>query len=123
MKCAEVKEALPAYVKGEYASLALRRHVAGCAGCGAELARYEQLVGALAGLQAAPVEPPPGLLRALSAIPSEATVAGSLRDRAEVVKGHVARNRGAYLGGAGVALAGAVGAALWRTRARRFATA
>ena len=123
MSCSEVREALPAYARDGFSSLSLRRHLADCPSCRAELARYERLLGSLSRLADRPVEPPPGLLGSLVRIPAEANLAQTLLWRAGGMTGHVARNRLAYLGGLGVALAGAAGAALWRTRGRRIATA
>ena len=123
MNCPEVRGALPAYVRDGYASLAMRRHLDECEGCRAELVRYERLLDALGELREVTVEPPGHLLTSLVRIPAEATLAQTLLWRAGAMTGHVARNRAAYLGGVGVALAGAAGAALWRTRARRLATA
>jgi hypothetical protein len=67
------------------------------------------MVELLGGLEMRTVEPPPGLERALAAIPSHA-------GRVESLRTHVARNRRAYLGGAAVVLAGAAGAVLVRRR-------
>ena len=121
MSCSEVREALPAYARDGYSSLSLRRHLAECPSCRAELARYERLLGSLSGLADSPLEPPPGLLQALVRIPAEASLRQTLLWRGGAMTGHVARNRLAYLGGLGVALAGAAGAAVWRTRTRRVA--
>lgn len=116
MKCAEVREALPAYARDGDVSLAARRHLSRCSDCKVELSRYEALLGSLRLLEPSTVEPPPALARALAAIPGRS---GRL-DRA---RGHLARNRGAYVGGA-VALAGAAaGAVVWRTRRGRLSPA
>src|SRR5918992_302440 len=117
MNCSEVREALPAYVADGLRILPVRRHLAECEACSAELARYERLLESLGDLQAVTFEPPPELVPALAAIPAQyAGFAGGLRGRVEVVRGHVARNKRAYVRGAGIALAGAAGAALWRSR-------
>lgn len=117
MRCAEVREALPAYVRGGEASLAVRRHLSRCGPCRAELARYESLLSALGGLHKTTTEPPPGLAAILAAIPQRA-------GRLAGARSHVARNRNAYLGGAAVAaLAGAAGTAIWRARRGRVAVA
>ena len=108
MRCDEVREELPAYAGGE-ASLAVRRHLSTCADCRAELARYEELTSAMASLEAVTAEPPAGLKRALLAIPDEQT-------RVAQVRKHVARNRTAYLGGAGAVAVAAAGAVLLRRR-------
>ena len=114
MECAEIREMLPAYVRDGEASLLVKRHLSRCDDCAAELGRYETLVGGLAALRGAVVEPPPDLRQALLAIPRAATPV-------DTVRAHVAANRKAYLGGA-VALAGA-GALAWRLYSRRVAVA
>ena len=124
MNCSEVREALPTYVADGLRISSVTDHLAHCEACRAELARYEELLGSLSQLQSATFEPPPALVSTLVAIPSQnAGFTGAVRGRAEVVRGHVARNRRAYVGGVGIALAGAAGAALWRSRARRLAAA
>ena len=116
MSCIEIRAQLPAYAERGDAPLAVRRHVARCPDCSAELARYEELRDALGGLATRVVEPPPGLARSLAAIPE--------RDRRlDHVRTHVVRNRKAYAGGVVVALAGAGATALWRARSRRLAAA
>ena len=121
MKCAEIKELLPAYASDQQPTLAVRRHLATCSGCRAELARYRELAASLPDLTTAVAEVPSDLTRALMSIPQEARVLARVRERATTARDHVARNRAAYVGGA-VAVAGALGATLWRTR-RRLATA
>lgn len=119
MRCEEVQEVLPAYVRDGETSLAVRRHVSRCSDCKNELARYEALLGAMSSLQSNAADAPPSLKAALLAIPERT---GSL----DTVRAHVTRNRNAYLGGAAaaVAVAGAAGALLWRSRRRGgFATA
>jgi anti-sigma factor RsiW len=113
--CAEVREELPAYVKDRGGSLAVRRHLSRCSECRTELARYDSMAELLAGLEMRTEEAPPGLLDSLVAIPSQT-------GRVQVLRGHVARNRRAYLGGVAVVLAGAAGAAVLQHR-RRVATA
>ncbi len=116
MKCAEIREILPAQVRDGEDSLAVRRHLARCPECKAELARYDDLLEGLGALAARAVEPPAGLLDALVAIPLQET-------RLASVKGHVVRHRNRYLGGAAVAAVGVAGAVLWHTRSRRLAAA
>jgi hypothetical protein len=116
MNCAEVREALPAHVRDRGSSLSLRRHISSCSRCRAELARYESLLETLAAMPSATVEPPPGLYRSLAAIPAQP-------GRVQSAAGHVARNRKVYVGGLAVALAGAAGAAMWRSRGRRVLVA
>lgn len=122
MRCAEVREALPAYVRDGNTTLALRRHVADCPGCTAELQRYEALLGALDELRTSPAEPPPGLLQTLVSIPASTGATAPVRRRVGALGRHLSRNQRVYLGSAGVAIAGAVGA-LVLTRVRRPATA
>jgi anti-sigma factor RsiW len=107
--CGEVREELPAYVKDRSGSLAVRRHLSRCADCRTELARYDSIVEVLGGLEMQIVEPPPGLVASLVAIPSQG-------GRVRSVHTHVARNRKAYAGGLAVLVAGAAGAAVLRRR-------
>jgi predicted anti-sigma-YlaC factor YlaD len=118
--CHEVREALPAYARDQEASAGVRRHLGECASCRAELARYEALLGGLGQLHASVATPPHGLRSALMAIPHRARIVDRVAWRTAALRGHVARNRRSYVGGA-VAVVGAAGAALWR--ARRVATA
>lgn len=113
MSCREVRQMLPAYGGDPQDSLSLRRHLAVCAGCRAEADRYSLLMGALRDLKGSAVDPPEALLESLIAIPGRG-------GRIESVRTHVTRNRKVYVGGA-VLVAGAAGAALWRTRIRRAA--
>jgi predicted anti-sigma-YlaC factor YlaD len=124
VNCTEVREALPTYVRDGQRILPVRSHLAECEACRIELARYERLLDSLSGLESLTYEPPPELVGALLAIPREAPgLTEAVRGRAVAVRGHVARNRRAYVGGVGIALAGAAGAALWRSRSRRLAAA
>ena len=122
MNCDEVRETLAARAREGHTSLGMRRHLAGCEACREELERYEILLGSLAALRTVPAQPPPYLYRNLTRIPRRAGLADRLIWRTGGMRGHVVRNRGAYLGGV-VALASAAGAALWRTRVRRPVTA
>ena len=122
MKCAEIRELLPAYAREQQPSLAVRRHLAGCSACRTELARYKELETGLAEMRVSVVEVPPALSAKLVAVPAGQGVVELFRDRATSARTHVARNRAAYVGGA-VAVAGALGATLWRARARRPAAA
>jgi hypothetical protein len=114
MKCEEVREALPAYARDRNASLSMRRHIAGCPDCKAELARYDELLAGLRTMRTETAAPPPGLVAALAAIPAN-------ESRLRLVRTHVARNRKAYVGGIALVAAGAAGAAVWRSRARAAA--
>ena len=112
MRCAEIHELLPAYVEDRYANLTVRRHLSRCDECRAELEEYEALQAGLAGLRSQHAEPPAQLLGALMSIPQE----GPATQR---VQTHVLRHRKAYAGGLAVAVVGAAGAALWRSRRSR----
>jgi anti-sigma factor RsiW len=113
MRCAEVKEMIPALARESEPSLAVHRHLGKCRACQEELETYRNLVASLQTLEARTVEPPPGLAAQLIAIPRSASTVDHLRS-------HVTRNRAAYAGGAAaaVAVAGAAGAILWRNRDR-----
>ena len=113
MRCEEVREMLPAYAGGPDATLSVRRHLAKCSGCRTEAERYDALQGSLSAMRAEGIVPPPQLLRSLLDIPSGRTT------RVETVRGHVVRNRNAYAGGLAVAVLGAAGAAVWKSRSRR----
>jgi anti-sigma factor RsiW len=112
MKCAEVQELLPAYVDDKDATLAVRRHLSRCAECRRELEEYGALLGELAAMKQAVVAPPAGLRASLVAIPDG-------EKPVEKVVTHLSRNRRAYAGGLAVAVVGAAGAALWRSRRMR----
>jgi predicted anti-sigma-YlaC factor YlaD len=107
---------LPSGEPGGEVHAAVARHVEQCPDCRREMDRYERLALALASLGRNLEEAPAGLFEELVAIPSRA-------GRVEVLRRHIADNRRAYLSGAAVALLGAAGATMWRTRARRLATA
>ena len=111
MRCAEVREVLAAYERPADADLAVRRHLAGCAGCRRELERYENLRDAVSSLTRSTMDIPDGLTAKLVAIPANERLVDSVR-------GHVVRHRAAYLGGLAAAVAG-TGAVLWRVRSRR----
>lgn len=118
MRCAEVREMIPALAGEGEPSLAVRRHLATCKGCRGELETYRSVLASMRTLEARPVEVPAGLAAKLIAIPGEAS-------RIDHVRSHVTRNRAAYAGGtaAAVAVVGAAGALLWRSRRSRLAAA
>jgi len=116
MKCDEVREVLPAYSHDGDVGLPVRRHLSRCPDCTSELALYEAMFGSLASLKTHAVEPPPELFHQLAAIPYRS-------NRIEVARTHVVRNKNKYATGVAVATVGAVGAALWRARRARTATA
>ena len=109
MKCAEIREALPAYVDDRDANLTVRRHLSRCPECSAELEAYEHLREGLSAMRAVEAEPPADLFGKLVSIPSEGPAV-------ERVRTHVVRHRNAYAGGLAIAVVGAAGAALWRAR-------
>ena len=116
MKCAEISELLPAYVEDRFDNLSVRRHLSRCSECRRELEEYETLRAGLASLQEVAHEPPSDLMAALVAIPVEGAPVVRVRT-------HVARNKKAYAGGLAVAVVGAAGAALWRSRRSRLQAA
>lgn len=120
MKCAEVRELLPAFAREGHAEPGVREHLMSCRACDEEFSRYVALTGSLSAMSDVVVDVPPDLTQRLFAIPSENVFSWRSLSRAEVLKEHVARNRTAYLGGAAAAIAG-VGVAAWRIR--RHATA
>jgi len=109
MTCTTVREILPAYVRDGDGSLAVRRHLSRCTDCRADLGHYEDLLGKLSSMEAATAEVPFALKASLLEIPSRA-------GRIETVRSHVTENRNAYLSGAAVLVAGALGAAVWKSR-------
>lgn len=113
MRCLEVREQLVSVPGDGEGSLAVRRHLSGCADCRAEQQRLASLRSTLASLQTQLADPPAHLLASLGAIPS------SMSRRDAVVR-HVARNRRAYVGGALAAAVGA-GAVAWGVRRLRVA--
>jgi anti-sigma factor RsiW len=115
VRCTEAREMIPAYMQSGEGSLAVRRHLSSCPDCRAELRRYEALAGGLSQMRSVAAEPPLSLKPALLAIPNS-------ENRVEAVRTHIARNRRSYTGAAAVAVAGAAGALVWRSR-RRLAPA
>ncbi len=116
MRCEEVREILPAYGRDGDTGLPVRRHLSRCADCSAELARYNSLARSLEDLRTQAAEPPAELFHQLASIPYRTS-------RAQEVRTHVTRNRNRYATGVAVAVIGAAGAAFWKTRRGRVATA
>lgn len=116
MKCDEVREVLPAYSRDGDVGLPVRRHLSRCDDCSAELTRYQTLLASLQAMRSETVEPPRDLVHQLAAIPYRS-------NRLEEARTHVARNRNRYAAGLAVAAVGAAGAAVWKTRRTRVATA
>ena len=113
MRCSTVREKLPALTEVALPDR-VNRHIARCAECRAEAARYEELSGALGALASAPIEPPADLHPALVAI------AHAPR---RLMRSHLSRNRRTYLKGAAVAAAGMAGAFAIKSWARHPAAA
>ncbi|MCA1729198.1 MAG: hypothetical protein LC751_07250 [Actinobacteria bacterium] len=109
MNCASIREILPAYVRDGDESLSVRRHLSRCTDCRAELSSYEELVSRLSSMEASTVTVPYALKASLVEIPSKT-------GRLESVRSHVTDNRRAYLSGAAVLVAGALGAAALKSR-------
>jgi anti-sigma factor RsiW len=116
MKCAEIREVIPAHERDSEANFAVRKHLLTCADCRQEVARYKELRASLESMRAGAVQVPAELSQTLMAIPSNQNLVGTVRT-------HVARNRRAYVGGAAALAAGALGAAVWKVRSRRVVTA
>lgn len=116
MKCEEVREVLPAYSRDGDVGLPVRRHLSRCDHCSTELDAYGSLFASLAELRQHPAEPPRELAHQLAAIPYRS-------NRLEEARVHVVRNRNRYAAGLAVAALGAAGAAVYRTRRSKLATA
>lgn len=112
MKCEEAREMLPAYAGTTEGNLSLRRHLARCSDCLAEMERFAALTTALKELPGAVAEPPAMLVRALHDIPESSS-------RLEEARRHLTRHKRRYAaGGLAVALVGAAGAAVLARRPR-----
>ncbi len=94
-----------------------RRHVETCLRCQAELVQYKRLLRAMHTMRTEVLEPAPGLLADLLANVSER---GERRAIRSMISGH----RAAYLGGlAAATAAGAAGAIVFASRARKLRAA
>ena len=94
-----------------------RRHVESCLRCQAELVQYKKLLRAMHTMRTEVLEPAPGLLADLLANVSER---GERRAIRSMSSGH----RAAYLGGlAAATAAGAAGAIVFASRARKLRAA
>lgn len=116
MRCEEVREVLPAYSREGDVGLPVRRHLSRCDECSEEVKRYQLLFSSLDAMRAETAEPPRELVHQLSAIAYQS-------DRLAEARTHVVRNRNRYAAGLAVAVLGAAGAAVWKTRRSRLATA
>lgn len=118
MQCEELSDDLAAAADG---SVLLgrdeRRHVERCLRCQAEMVQYRRVLRTMRALRTEVLEPTPGLLADILAGLEEA---GERRAIRSMISGHKA----AYLGGlAAATAAGAAGAIVFATRARRLRTA
>ena len=94
-----------------------RRHVERCLRCQAELVQYRRVLRAMRAMRTEVLEPAPGMLAEILAHLEEA---GERRAIRSLISGHKA----AYLGGlAAATAAGAAGAIVFASRARRLRAA
>ncbi len=94
-----------------------RRHVEGCLRCQAELVQYRRVLRAMRAMRTEVFEPAPGLLADVLA---NLEAAGERRAIRSMIHGHKA----AYLGGlAAATAAGAAGAIVFASRARKVRAA
>ncbi len=110
MNCELVQEQLPAYLDLTEPDLSIRRHLSRCEDCRDELAMLDSLKREMAKMAESVVEPPVALLASLEQIASSQNVV-------KVVRGHMSRNRKAYLSGVAVLAGTAVASVLLRRRA------
>jgi anti-sigma factor RsiW len=115
MKCDEVRPLLVELAEGNLREAGeAERHLASCAGCSAEFARYRTVVVEMSALREVLAEPPPGFLeRVLSEIP-ERTWRTVVHRAASDERVHYAA-----LSLGGVAVGATAIALLWRRAARR----
>jgi hypothetical protein len=118
MRCDALAEELAAAADG---SMLLgrheRRHVERCLRCQAELVQYRKVLRAMRAMRTDVIEPASGMLAEILASVGEA---GERRAIRSMISGH----RAAYLGGlAAATAAGAAGAIVFASRARRFRAA
>ena len=94
-----------------------RQHVERCLQCQAELVQYRKLLRAMRAMRTEVLEPAPGLLADLLANVSE-------RGERRAIRSMIAGHRAAYLGGlAAATAAGAAGAIVFASRARKLRAA
>ena len=118
MQCDDVTDDLAAAADGSVllGDLA-RRHVEGCLRCQADLVQYRKVLRAMRAMRTEVLEPAPGMLADILANLEEA---GERRAIRSMIHGR----RAAYLGGlAAATAAGAAGAIVFASRARRMRTA
>jgi hypothetical protein len=115
MRCEQVRSLLPELAEGGLHAVGpVEVHIAGCARCSREMARYRVLLLQLQSLRDAAVEPPPELLeRLLETVPEAARLRLLRRMATDDRVQHAAFS----LGGAVVG-ATAIGLLWWRARGR-----
>ena len=118
MRCDDLSENLAAAADGTVLlGRAERRHVERCLRCQAEMVQYRKVLRAMRSMRTEVLEPAPGLLSDILANLEEA---GERRAIRSMISGHKA----AYLGGlAAATAAGAAGAIVFATRARKLRAA
>jgi len=118
MRCEELTDDLAATADGStLLGRAERRHVERCLRCQAELVQYRKVLRAMRALRTEVLEPAPGMLADILAGIEEA---GERRAIRSMIAGHKA----AYLGGlAAATAAGAAGAIVFASRARKVRAA
>jgi hypothetical protein len=118
MRCDDLSTRLSATADGSTVLTAdEREHVERCLQCQAELVQYRKLLRAMRTMRVEVLEPAPGMLAGILANVSEA---GERRAISSLIHGR----RGAYLSGiAAATAAGAAGAIVFATRARKLRAA
>jgi hypothetical protein len=118
MQCEDLAEDLAAMADGSVLlGRGERRHVEQCLRCQAELVQYRRVLRAMRAMRTEVLEPAPGLLADVLA---NLEAAGERRAIRSMINGHKA----AYLGGlAAATAAGAAGAIVYASRARKVRTA
>lgn len=118
MRCDDVSDQLAAAADGSVLlGRAERRHVERCLRCQAEMVQYRKVLRAMRAMRTDVLEPAPGLLAEVLA---NLEAAGERRAIRSMISGHKA----AYLGGlAAATAAGAAGAIVFASRARKLRTA
>lgn len=122
MRCEAVRPLLPELAEGGLrVADGVEAHLASCADCSSELARYRMVVAELAGLSEVLMEAPVGLLdRLLAGLPAERS---GVVDRLHRAASDERVHRAAFsVGGAAVGAAAAVGVLWWRRAHRTLRT-
>jgi len=118
MRCEDLSDDLSAAADGSaLLDRDARRHVERCLRCQAELVQYRRVLRAMRAMRTEVLEPAPGVLSDILANLEEA---GERRAIRSLISGH----RAAYLGGlAAATAAGAAGAIVFASRARKLRAA